>query len=57
MTYYTDRFLDSHAYERVGEFESISFDFVGLACEVAEHVGGKGDVFVEAHREGFSIIE
>ena len=57
MAYYTNWFLDGHAYERVGKFESISFDFVGLACEVAEHVGGEGDVFVEAYREGFSIIE
>jgi len=41
----------------MGELESISFDFISLTSKVSKHVGSEGDIFVEAHRNWFAIIE
>ncbi len=39
------------------EFESISFDFVSLACEVSKHVGSESNILFKAHRDRLAIIE
>lgn len=57
MANHANRLLDGHAYERMGELESISFDFISLTSKVSKHVGSEGDIFVEAHRNWFAIIE
>lgn len=54
---HSNRLFDRHADVGMEELESAALDFIGQTSEVTEHVSCEWDVFIQAHGNGFPIIE